>query len=173
MEHRYNTEMFSFRRTAFAAATAALGFSLFAGCKTTAPKQPARPAVSTVETNQPFAPQVKQLDSGNTMATNILTWDAVAKQYRAKPGELKAPFSFHLKNVSPNSVTIYDTSTSCDCTVAKLPFRPWVLPSGASGEIDATIDLSNKVGTVTNSIIVFTSQGNRRLWVKAVVPESR
>lgn len=158
----------------FAAALAAPVLLIFAGCKTPAPPQkPTPPTVSTVETNEPFPPQMTQPDSGNTMATDILAWDALAKQYQAKPGEMTAPFTFRLTNVSPNSVTIYDTSTSCDCTVAKLPFKPWVLPSGTAGQIDATIDLSNKVGTVTNSIIVFTSQGNRRLWVKAVMPESQ
>lgn len=165
--------MFSLKRTASAAAITAMALLVFAGCKTRAPKQPAPPAVSTVETNEPFPPPITQPDSGDTMAPNILSWDALAKQYRAKPGEFLAPFTFHLTNVSPNSVTIYDTGTSCDCTVARLPSKPWVLPSGAAGQIDATIDLSNKVGAVTNSIIVFTSEGNRRLWVKAAVPDSQ
>lgn len=108
------------------------------------------------------------------MAPNILTWDAVSKEYHAQPAELKAPFTFNLTNVSSSPVIIYDTSTTCDCTVAKLPSQPWTLPGGASGKIEATIDLTKKTSdVVTNEIIVFTSQGNRRLKVKAVVSESK
>jgi hypothetical protein len=107
------------------------------------------------------------------MGPRILAWDAVSKVYRAKPGELSAPFTFNLTNVSSEPVIIYDTSTSCDCTVASLPSKPWTLASGAGGKIEASIDLSNKGGAVTNSIIVFTSQGNRRLWVKAMIPDSK
>jgi hypothetical protein len=45
------------------------------------------------------------------------------------------------------------------------------VPGGGTGMIEASINLSNKVGIVTNSVIVFTSQGNRRLNVKAFMPE--
>jgi hypothetical protein len=108
------------------------------------------------------------------MAPNILAWDAVSKEYHARPGELKAPFTFNLTNVFSGSVVIYDTSTTCDCTVANLPSKPWTLSIGASGKIEATIDLTKKTGNVvTNEIIVFTSQGNRRLKVKAIVSDSR
>ena len=68
---------------------------------------------------------------------------------------------------------IYDTETSCDCTVATLPSRPWTIPSGGRGKIGATIDLSNKTGAVTNYVIVETSQGNRLLHVKATVSETK
>ena len=42
-------------------------------------------------------------------------------------------------------------------------------PSGTSGLVSATIDLKNKFGAVTNEIIVYTSQGNRRIKVEAFV----
>jgi hypothetical protein len=105
------------------------------------------------------------------MESNILAWDTVDEEYHAKAGELSAPFTFSLTNVSPQPVVIYDTSTSCDCTVASLPRKPWTVPSGGTGQIKATIDLHDKTGAVTNSVIVFTSQGNRRLKVKAFVAE--
>jgi hypothetical protein len=106
------------------------------------------------------------------MAPNVLAWDSLEKEYHAQPGELVAPFVFNLTNVSPQYVVIYDTSTTCDCTVAKLPSKPWAIPSGGAGQIEATIDLKKKSpGIVTNQVIVFTSFGNRRLTLKAYVPE--
>ena len=105
------------------------------------------------------------------MAPHILAWDSLSKEYQAKPGEFLAPFTFSLTNVSSGPVMIYETSTTCDCTVASLPSKPWRIPAGGIGVIQASIDLTNKVGVVTNSIVVFTSQGNRRLHVKAIAAE--
>lgn len=104
------------------------------------------------------------------MKPGILAWDATTKEYQAKAGETNAPFTFNLTNISTGTVMIYDTSTSCDCTVANLPSKPWALSPGGTGRIDASINLHGKSGEVTNSIIVFTSKGNRRLSVKAIVP---
>jgi hypothetical protein len=159
--------MFSMRRCIVAAATMALSFALFAGCKTseTKPKPKPGPPPSTNAT--------KPEDTGDTMAPNILAWDATSKEYHAKPGEMSAPFTFSLTNVSSRPVVIYETSTSCDCTVASLPSQPWTVPSGGTGKIEASINLSNKVGIVTNWVIVFTSQGNRRLNVRAFLPDSK
>jgi len=173
--------MFSFKRI-FAVATIGLAIALFAGCKTseTKPTPAAVTVPSVAKTNQlaqppqPVQPAVKlPPDSGDSMAPNILAWNTLAEEYHAKPGELSAPFTFALTNVSSGTVVIYDTSTTCDCTVASLPSKPWTLSSGGTGEIHATIDLSKKSDTVTNQIIVFTSQGNRRLFVKAFLPASK
>lgn len=129
--------------------------------------------IPPVTTNAPVQPKpVAEQDSGDSMAPNILAWDTVSEEYRAKPGEMIAPFSFSLTNVSSEPVTIYDASTSCDCTVASLPAKPWIVPPGGSGKISATVDMHDRTGEVTNSIVVFTSQGNRRLHVKAIVPGS-
>lgn len=106
------------------------------------------------------------------MASNILAWDATEKTYHVRTGDLFAPFTFSLTNVSSGPVSIYETTTTCDCTVASLPSKPWVLPSGGSGEVHAMIDLHNKTASVTNSVIVYTSKGNRRLTLKAILPES-
>jgi hypothetical protein len=165
-----NGAMFSMRRIVQAAMIASL-LALFAGCKTTEtrPTPPVPPPSTAVTNKPPPAPLVKPEDTGDTMAPNILAWDATSKEYHAKPGEMSAPFTFLLTNVSSRPVVIYDTSTSCDCTVASLPSRPWTVPSGGTGKLEASINLSNKVGIVTNSVIVFTSQGNRRLNVKAFV----
>jgi hypothetical protein len=153
----YKSKMLSLKRSGVVVTLAGLSLALIAGCGTHK-----APTAAT----KPPAP-----DTGDTMEPNILAWDAVSKEYHAHPGDKSAPFSFSLTNVSTRQVVIYDTQTSCDCTVAKLPSQPWTIPSGGSGKIEATIDLSGKTGTVTNSVIVFTSQGNRRLNVKAILPD--
>jgi len=157
-----------------AAVTAVFSLALLAGCKTNKPEPASGPVPAPAITMRPTAPPVaKSEDSGDTMAPKILAWDATRKEYRAKPGEMSAPFSFSLTNVSSGTVMIYNTETTCECTVASLPSKPWTLPSGGSGTIQASINLSNKVGTVTNSFVVFTSQGNRRLTLKVFVAEKK
>jgi hypothetical protein len=180
----YKSRMLSQKRNAVAAALMGLSLVLLPGCKsgdpypeptavTTPPvvetKKPAPPLTPTPLPANPTAPS----NSSDSMAPNILTWDSVSREYFAQPGEKIAPFSFSFTNVSPRQVVIYDTETSCDCTVATLPSRPWTIPSGGTGTIGATINLSNKVGTVTNYVIIETSQGNRLLSVKAIVPDAR
>lgn len=104
------------------------------------------------------------------MAPNILNWDDTVKQHYKQPGEFIAKFTFTLTNVSAQPVMIYDTETTCECTVAKLPTKPWIVPSGGSGEIHASIDLRKKTTSATNDIVVETSKGNRRLTVEAIIP---
>lgn len=165
--------MFSVNRTVVAVAVTVFSLALLAGCKTSRTKPQPKPVMPPppVVTNRPVTPPVAaQPDSGDSMAPNILTWDATSKEYNVKPGDVSAPFTFSFTNVSHGPVVIYDTETSCDCTVATLPSKPWTIPSGGDGQIGATINLSNKVRTVTNYVIVFTSQGNRKLNVKAVLP---
>lgn len=166
--------MLSVKRVISAGWIALLSLAIFAGCKGAGQKNETATPVVPQSVSSNFPPKAAQVpDSGDNMASNILTWDAREKVYHAKLGETNAPFTFNLKNVSAGPVLIYDTSTSCDCTVASLPAKPWTLQSGDTGKIEAAIDLSKKSpGEVTNSIIVFTSQGNRRLWVKAIVPSN-
>ena len=158
---------------------------VFAGCagqKSRVSKQPvwnetnsfpvvARPPVSTNAAAQASHP-APPADAADNMAQNILVWDSVSKEYSAKADEGEAHFTFNLANVSANPVVIYDTSTTCDCTVAKMPSSPWTIPPGGTGQIQATLDLHGKTGSVTNYIIVFTNKGNRMLTVAADVPAS-
>src|ERR1044071_6346187 len=161
-------------------ALAGLALCLFiAGC--TSPKfQPVtvgNPAPIFKATNPPpvvenIEPPVSRprppADASDNMAANILAWDAVTKEYRASVGETNAPFTFTVTNVSPERVLIYDTSTTCECTVAQLPSKPWALAPGSGGEIHATLDLHGRTDVVTNYVIVFTSKGNRLLTVKGI-----
>jgi hypothetical protein len=180
----YKSKMLSLKRSVVAAALIGSSLAFMAGCKTSKPQPtPAQPPVVTptvtipplISTNTLILPTIPATppDSSDNMLPNVLVWDAVSKEYQARPGEMIAPFSFSLTNIFPRPVMIYDTQTSCDCTVAKLPSRPWTVQPGGTGKIEASINLTGKVGTVTNYIIVFTSQGNRRLNVKAILPDSK
>ncbi|HLX68320.1 MAG TPA: DUF1573 domain-containing protein [Verrucomicrobiae bacterium] len=155
--------MSSVKRTIFAAGVL---LALLAGCKT---QNPAAPAAAPGTPSHGKAVQLPP-DSGDNLAPNILDWDGTVQKHYKQPGEFTAKFTFALTNVSPEPVLIYDTSTTCECTVAKLPKQPWVVPSGGAGEIHASIDLRKKTLSVTNDIIVYTSKGNRRLTVEAIVP---
>jgi hypothetical protein len=167
--------MFSIKRTIFAAGFLSLG--LVAGCKVS--QKPAAPPPYTAPTSPAAAPTVTTPhknavrlppDSGNSMAPSILDWDETVKKHYKQPGEFIAKFTFSLTNVSAEPVMIYDTETTCQCTVAKLPSKPWIVPSGGTGEIHASIDLRKKTASETNDIVVFTSKGNRRLTVEAILP---
>jgi hypothetical protein len=164
--------MFSLNKT-YLAASVAMTVVLLAGCKSSQEEMetgaPAATASAQGQTNAVRSPP----DSGNNMAPNILAWDATEKTYHVRSGDMAAPFAFNLTNVSSGPVMIYDTSTTCDCTVASLPSRPWVVPSGGTGVINAVMDLRRKSGgIVTTHVIVFTSQGNRRLTLQSIMPQS-
>ena len=154
------------------------------GCKSSKPQvaeMKPRPVPSVTLSNLPpvsdsTPPPVSRprpaADASDNMAANILAWDSVTKEYQARAGETNAPFAFAVTNVSPERVMIYDLSTTCDCTVAQLPAKPWALAPGAGGEIHATLDLRHRTTeAVTNYVIVFTSKGNRLLTVKATLPK--
>lgn len=177
--------MLSLRRSVVAAALAGISFAFISGCQTSQPRpMPAQPQVATpvvtlpppIFTNKPLVlPSTPSAptDSSDSMESNILAWDATSKEYLARRGDTNAPFTFSLTNVSSRQVVIYNTETSCDCTVAKLPSQPWIVPPGGTGKIEASINLAGKSGVVTNYVIVFTSQGNRHLNVTAVVPDGK
>ena len=166
------------RARGFAAAIAAIG-SLGTGCTSPKPTAKVEPTPVPVVMPAPIPPPAPAeplaivrprpaADASDNMATNILEWDALAKEYQLKVGETNAPFTFHLTNVSAAPVLIYDTSTTCDCTLVQLPSKPWTLAPGAKGTIQATLDLHGWTMAVTNYVIVFTSKGNRLLTVKGI-----
>jgi Protein of unknown function (DUF1573) len=172
----------SLKREMFFGLVGVCVIAFIAGCTSTKP-QPGKVAANPVPVPTPAAPPTTNAwpvqiskprpaaDGSDNMTSNILAWDAVTEEYRARPGETNAPFTFSLTNVLTERVIIYDTSTTCDCTVAQLPSKPWTLAPGGGGHIHATLDLRGKTGAVTNYVIVFTSKGNRLLTVKAILPK--
>jgi mono/diheme cytochrome c family protein len=169
------------KRSLLAGFATACGLMIFAGCRSS--RSSSEPVVAPVATNTPAiarpelapAEPVKTptpLSSFDTVATNILVWDAKMKKDNPKPGEEKVDFTFTLTNVSSTELVIYATETTCECTIAKLPSNPWVIPAGGSGNILVTLNLHGKQGRISKGITVLTSQGNSLLTVEAMAPPS-
>lgn len=99
-----------------------------------------------------------------------LVWDSELKEYSAKPGEMLASFVFHLTNVSPVEIIINSAQGSCGCTVAKLPTLPWHLASGSNGEMQVSVNLQGKLGTITKQVTANTSVGMKQVSVRVIIP---
>ncbi len=117
--------------------------------------------IATVRPSQP-----------SNVPEDVLSWDALSKEFIAKPGELAANFTFSVTNVSKTNVVINWVRPSCGCTVAKLPPTPWTLASGESGNIDLTVDLRNKFGVLSKYVSVDTSGGQKLLNLKITIPNN-
>lgn len=99
-----------------------------------------------------------------------LVFDAEQKDYTAKAGEASAAFTFNLTNVSSAEVLVNRVTTSCGCTVAKLPEQPWHLAAGTNGPINVTVDLRGKSGTIMKSVTVDSTAGIKSLLVRVTIP---
>jgi cytochrome c553 len=100
-----------------------------------------------------------------------LAWDSVLKEFTAKAGDTEAQFSFGVTNIGKSNVVINWVRPSCGCTVAKLPPTPWTLQPGETGQMDFTLDLKGKRGTLFKYISIDTSHGQKMLNIRATIPE--
>ena len=110
----------------------------------------------------PQAPQIPE---------NILSWDADMKTYAAKVEETEVTFQFNVTNISTSVVVIDSVSTSCGCTVAKLPSIPWIFQPGSNGQIQAVLTLTGKTGTFTKAVMLHSDKGEKTLLIRATVGE--
>jgi len=101
---------------------------------------------------------------------SLLTWDASVKEVIAGPHDKEAQFTFNVTNVSSSQIIVSSVSTSCGCTVAKLPSVPWILGPGTNGQIHATMKLAGLGGIVMKSLTVNTDKGQKLLFVRANIP---
>jgi len=99
-----------------------------------------------------------------------LVFDAEQKEYTSKAGETSANLTFNLTNISTAEVLVNRVTTSCGCTVAKLPEQPWHLAGGANGPINVTVDLRGKSGTIVKAVTVDSTAGVKSLMVKITIP---
>src|ERR1043166_126975 len=129
------------------------------------------PAISTPVVRPPVAAQPVPTPQAPPKAdAPALAWDAEMKEYTAKAGEMTAPFTFNLTNVSSSEIIINSVQTSCGCTVAQLPSQPWHLAPGSNGEIKVSVNLAGKSGTVVKQVTAHTSIGPRMVQVKVNIP---
>ncbi len=103
----------------------------------------------------------------------VLAFDANLKECEAQAGQTNAFFTFWVTNVCETNVLILDVASSCGCTVAQLPNRPWVLPPGEHGPIKVTMDLRGRYGTIFKGLHLTTSAGVKALVLRANVPEPK
>lgn len=100
-----------------------------------------------------------------------LVWDSDAKQYETKLGETETHFSFTATNETATEIVIDDVRPSCGCTVVSMPAKPWRLAPGASGSIEAKLDLRGKTGTLIKGLSVTSSVGVMDLVVRIKIAD--
>jgi Protein of unknown function (DUF1573)/Cytochrome C oxidase, cbb3-type, subunit III len=153
----------------------ALGFLGF-GCAAPAekPKAVAPVAISTptpppviappapVATTTPvYVPDMSHV--GEPLPDGILAWDALMKVTEAAADQAQARFTFNLTNVSNGNVAVVSVHPSCGCTTAQLPPMPWLLVPGTNGQINLTVNLAGKSGTLFKTVTIATDKGSKTL----------
>ncbi|MDB6053246.1 MAG: hypothetical protein JWN25_769 [Verrucomicrobiales bacterium] len=101
---------------------------------------------------------------------NPLVWDNMTKEAKTQPGDQTHLFSFSVTNTSDHAATITHMQPSCGCTVAEMPETPWVIKPGSNGTVKITINLVGKIGIVTKTISVDSSEGPQMLMIRVDVP---
>lgn len=108
-----------------------------------------------------------------TTEPNPLVWDAMEKK-NSLPGMTNVTyFTFFVTNQSAASALIYSNVTSCDCTAATtVEHLPWELKPGDGGALNVLVNIRGKYGSVTKTVIVYTSHGEQTLTVNVDIPVS-
>jgi cytochrome c553 len=102
-----------------------------------------------------------------------LIWDSSSKEAFPAPGQPSADFVFKVNNPTGSEIDIQNVTTTCGCTVAKIPSRPWPLAAHTNDSMTISVNLTAKTGTFSKGITVW-SQGyqNQILTVRVHMPDS-
>ncbi|HXC98148.1 MAG TPA: DUF1573 domain-containing protein [Verrucomicrobiae bacterium] len=102
-----------------------------------------------------------------------LMWDSMTKESFPAAGQPTADFTFSVTNTSDSEVVINDVHTSCGCTVAKTPPRPWHLAGHTNDSMTISVNLAGKALTFTKAItVVAANLPNQILTVTVHMPDS-
>ena len=115
---------------------------------------------------------VKFLEKGEKKEPSIekvFMWDSLGKRYQSKPDELDIAFEFHFLNHTAKEIRINQAFTSCGCTVATLPKKPWIIKPGENGTIPITMDVRGKAGIIEKDSTSVTSSGTIVLTTKVAI----
>jgi hypothetical protein len=110
------------------------------------------------------------------VAPMALVWTPPSQFYTATNGTIGAKFTFNVKNASPSEYVIDDIKTSCDCTTAGMPSRPWRLAPGETTQFQAIVDLREYMQGVTSSdvvlkeVYVFSTNATNTLSIAITIP---
>jgi hypothetical protein len=102
--------------------------------------------------------------------STVLAFDADLKQPDTTAATTNLTVTFWVTNVCSTNVLILGVSSSCGCTVARLPGQPWLLQPLQYGPIRVTLDLRGRRGTVLKGVQVESSAGLKALVVRAQAP---
>jgi mono/diheme cytochrome c family protein len=125
------------------------------------PPQPPTNAPVAATTTPVYVPDMSHV--GEPLPEGILAWDNLMKSTEASADQAQARFTFNLTNVSNANVAIVTVHPSCGCTTAQLPPMPWMLAPGANGQINLTVNLAGKSGTLFKTVNVATDKGSKTL----------
>ncbi len=100
-----------------------------------------------------------------------LVWDSILKESTPKAGEEDILYTFAVTNRSANPITIERIDPSCGCTIAEMPSEPWKLAPNEGGLIKVEFDARGKSGTLTKTLLVYTSVGPKSLTIVTHLPE--
>ena len=126
-----------------------------------------KPSNTTVVTPPVYVPNLAHAQG--PLPDGILTWDSTTKATNVVADTAFANFVFNFSNVSTNPVVILSVRPSCGCTTTKLPSLPWTIAPGASGQMEASVNLAAKSGTLYKSLMVYTDRGSKMLMLTITI----
>jgi cytochrome c553 len=113
----------------------------------------------------------------NGAGTGPLVWETPSVEHTAKPGEVAVHFVFKVKNTSASEVVVDDIKSSCDCTLASLPTKPWRLTPNETNKLDVVVDLRDKSGSISpkgeylKEVLMRTTTGTTNLLkINLIIP---
>jgi cytochrome c553 len=104
--------------------------------------------------------------------TDALKWDADSITNHAQPGDIASRFTFNVRNISTTNVVIDELKTSCGCTAASMPSKPWKIAPHETSKLEAVVDLRGKHGTLYKEVILYSSNAVRTLKVTVEIPDA-
>ena len=126
--------------------------------------QPSVAAEAPVVQQPPVVPEPPV----ETVPASALTWDATEQRRAVSDSEQPVLFRFQMQNVSSEPVVIENVNTSCGCTTTETREMPFTLAPGASENLQVSMNVTGKYGTVTKSLLV---QGSHATWTLLVTAE--
>jgi mono/diheme cytochrome c family protein len=153
----------------------------------------AAPTNTAASTPPVFVPDTTH--SEDQMPDGVIIWDDLMKTTNATADQPSADFTINFTNVAttantttitnitttttnitvitnsimPASVTFLDVHPSCSCTVAQLPPIPWTIPPGSNGQINVSVNLEGKSGTLFKYLDISTDKGTKRIWLRITI----
>jgi cytochrome c553 len=104
--------------------------------------------------------------AGDPLPDGVLAWDNLIQSTDVAADQAQAHFTFNLTNISSGIVAIVNVHPSCGCTTAQLPPMPWMLAPGTNGQINLTVNLAGKSGTLFKTVNIATDKGNKLLTLR-------